>query len=75
MTTTSQKKKTVEELVSVNQETDLSANNLSENPVAGTSKSPKVRTKNLEGKNLLLKKRLYLTSQKSWLKTKKKCSN
>ena len=48
MTTISQKRKAVEELVSVDQETPLNGNNQSENPVAGRSKSPKVQTENLE---------------------------
>ena len=48
MTTRSQKKKAVEALFSVDQKTPLSGNNQSENPVAGTSKSPNVRTENLE---------------------------
>ena len=39
MTTRSQKKKAVEEFVSVDQETPVSENNQSENPVVGTSKS------------------------------------
>ena len=46
-TTRSQKRKTVvkrEELVFVDQETPLSENNQTKNPVVGTSKSPKVRT-------------------------------
>ena len=48
MTTRRQKRKAVEELVSVDQETPLSGNNWNENPVAGTSKSPQVGTENLE---------------------------
>ena len=48
MTTRSKKRKAVEELVSVDQETPLSGNIQSENPGVGTSKSPKVRTENLE---------------------------
>ena len=46
-TTRSQKRKAVakrEELVFVDQETPLSENNQTKNPVVGTSKSPKVRT-------------------------------
>ena len=54
MTTRSQKRKAVEEMVSVDQETPLSGNSQSENPVVGTSKSPKVRTEILEEKNLHL---------------------
>ena len=46
MTTRSQKRKAVEELVSVDQETPLSGNNQCENPVQETSKSLKVRTEN-----------------------------
>ena len=48
MTTRSQKRKAVEELVSVDQETPSSGNIQSENPVVETSKSPNVRTENLE---------------------------
>ena len=40
--------KTVEELVSGDQETPLSGNNQSEILVAGTSQAPKVQTENLE---------------------------
>ena len=47
-TTRSQKRKTVEQLVSKYQELPLSGNNQNENPVAGTSKSPKVQTADLE---------------------------
>ena len=65
MTTRSQKRKAVGKLVSAGQETPLNGNIQSENPVAGTSKSPKVRTENLKEKNLLLGKRFYLTLQKS----------
>ena len=65
MTTRRQKRKAVEELVSVDQETPLRGNNQSENPVAGTSESPQVGTENLEEIKLLLERRFYLTSQKS----------
>ena len=57
-TTKSQKWKAVEELVSVDQETSLSGNNESKNPVAGTSKSPKVRTENLEELKSTLRKKI-----------------
>ena len=49
MTNRSQKRKAVEELAAVDQETTLSRNNQSEKPVAGTSKSPKARTENFWG--------------------------
>ena len=58
MTTRSQKRKAVEELVSVDQETPLSGNNQSENPVVGTSKSPKVQTENLEEISSSLRKEI-----------------
>ena len=48
MTARSQKRKAVEELAFADQEIPLSRNNQSENPVHGTSKSPKVQTENLE---------------------------
>ena len=48
MTTRSQKRKAVEELVSGEIETPLPDNNQNLNPVEGTSKSPRVVTENLE---------------------------
>ena len=48
MTTRSQKKNAVEELVSTEIETPIPETNQNLNPVAGTSKSPKVLTENLE---------------------------
>ena len=47
ITTRSQKRKVVEELVSAEIETPLAGNSQNINPVAGTSKSPKVHTENL----------------------------
>ena len=59
MTTRSQRRrKAVEELISVDQETPVSENHQSENPVVGTSKSPKVRTENLEEKKSTHKKEI-----------------
>ena len=52
MTTRSQKRKAVEELVSADLETPLSWNNRNVNPVAGTRKSPKVQTENLKGNKI-----------------------
>ena len=48
MTTRSQKRKAVEELVSTEMETPITEANQNLNPVVGTSKSPKVITENLE---------------------------
>ena len=48
MTTRSQKRKAVEELVSTETETPIPETNQNLNPVAGTSKSPRVLTENLE---------------------------
>ena len=48
MTTRSQKRKAVEELVSTEIETPLPETSQNSNPVAGTSKSPRVHTENLE---------------------------
>ena len=48
MTTRSQKRKAVEELVSTEIETPITETSQSLNPVAGTSKSPRVLTENLE---------------------------
>ena len=48
MTTRSQKRKAAEELISTEIETPLPENTPSVNPVAGTSKSPKVSADNLE---------------------------
>ena len=75
MTTRNQKRKAVEKLVSVDQETPLSGNNQSENLVAGTSKSPKFRSENLvEMKSTLRKKilsdltKILAENQKEMLK-------
>ena len=48
MTTRSQKRKAVEELVSTETETPILETNQNLNPVAGTSKSPRVLTENLD---------------------------
>ena len=48
MTTRSQKRKAVEELVSTEIETPIPEASLNLNPVAGTGKSPRVLTENLE---------------------------
>ena len=48
MTTRSQKRKAVEELVSTEMETPMTEVNQNLNPVAGSSKSPRVITENLE---------------------------
>ena len=58
MITRSQKRKAIEELVSVHQETPLSWNNKSKNPVAGRSKSAKVHTENLEEIRFTLRKEI-----------------
>ena len=48
MTTRSQKRKAAEELISTEIETPLPENTPSVNPVAGTSKSPRITSGNLE---------------------------
>ena len=48
MTTRSRKRNAVGQFVSFDQETPLSGNDQNEKPVAGTSKSLKVQTENLE---------------------------
>ena len=48
MTTRSQKRKAVEELVSTEIETPIPETSQNLNPVAGTSKSPRILTENLE---------------------------
>ena len=48
MTKRNQKKKAEVQQVSIDQETLLNGNDLHENPIAGTSKSPKVQAENLE---------------------------
>ena len=59
MTTRSQKRKAVEKkLVSVDQKTPWVRNNQRENPVVGTSKSPNVRTENLEEIKSTLRKEI-----------------
>ena len=56
MTTRSQKRKAVEELVSAEIETPLAGNSQNTNPVAGTTKSPKVPTEILEEMKSALRK-------------------
>ena len=58
MTTRSQKKETVEELVSADLETALSGKNQKLNPVAGTSNSPKVQIENLEERKSTIRKEI-----------------
>ena len=58
MTTRSQKRKAVEELVSVEIETPLAGNSQNINPVVGTSKSPKVHTENLKEMKSVLRKEI-----------------
>ena len=48
MTTRSQKRKAIEELVSTEIETPIPEANQNLNPVEGTSKSPRILTENLE---------------------------
>ena len=58
MTTRSQKRKAVEELVSAEIDTPLAGNSQNINPVVGTSKSPKVQTENLEEMKSALRKEI-----------------
>ena len=58
MTTRSQKRKAVEELVTAEIETHLAGNSQNINPVAGTSKSPKVHPENLEEMKSTLRKEI-----------------
>ena len=58
MTTKSQKRKAVNELVSAKIETPLTGNSQSIDPVLGTSKSPKVHTENLEQMKSFLRKEI-----------------
>ena len=67
MTTRSKKRKAVEELVSVDQEIPLSGNDQNENPVVGTSKSPKVQTENLEETKSTLRKEIILSDNTKFL--------
>ena len=48
MTTRSQKRKAVAELVSEDFETPVFENNSTENLIAGSSKNPRIETENLE---------------------------
>ena len=75
MTTRSQKAKAVEELVSFVQEIPLGGNNQSENPVAGTSKSPKVRAENLEEIKYTFGKEISFYLTKILAENHRKCSN
>ena len=81
MTTRSQKRETVEELVSADLETALSGNNQNVNPVAGTSNSPKIQTEKLEERKSTIRKEILsdLTKilaeiQKEIAKTNSSCS-
>ena len=58
MTTGSQKRKAVEELVSTEIETPIPETNQNLNPVAGTSKFPRVLTENLEEIKYSLRKEI-----------------
>ena len=75
MTTRSQKRKAVEELVSTEIETPLPESSQSLNPVVGTSKSPKVSSENLEEIKSSLRKEImsdltniFAENQKEMLK-------
>ena len=75
MTTRSQKRKAAEELVSTEIETPLPEISQNENPVAGTSKSPRVISENLEDVKTTLRKeimadltRILVENQKEMLK-------
>ena len=75
MTTRSQKRKAAEELISTEIETSLPENTPSVNPVAGTSKSPKITSDNLEEIKSSLRKeimsdltRILAENQKEMLK-------
>ena len=75
MTTRSQKRKAAEELVSTEIETPLPEISQNENPVAGTSKSPRVISENLEDVKITLRKeimadltRILVENQKEMLK-------
>ena len=57
MTTRSQKRKAVEELVSAETETPIAGSSQNVNPV-GTSKSPNVHTENLEEMKSALRKEI-----------------
>ena len=58
MTTRSQKRKAAEELISTEMETPLPENTTGENPIVGTSKSPKVTTDSLENIKSVLRKEI-----------------
>ena len=58
MTTRSQKRKAAEELISTEIETPLPENTTGENPIVGTSKSPKVTTDSLENIKFVLRKEI-----------------
>ena len=58
MTTRSQKRKAAEELISTEIETPLPENTTGENPIVGTSKSPKVTTDSLENIKSVLRKEI-----------------
>ena len=60
MTTRSQKRKAAEELVSPEIETPFLESSQSLNPVAGTSKSPRILTENLEEIKSSLRKEIML---------------
>ena len=75
MTTRSRKRKAAEDLVSTEIETPLPEISQNENPVAGTSKSPRIISENLKGIKTTLRKeimtdltRILVENQKEMLK-------
>ena len=71
MTTRSQKRKAVEELVSTEMETPIAEVNQNLNPVAGSSKSPRIITENLEEIKSSLRKEIMSDLTKILAKNQK----
>ena len=73
MTTRSQKRKAVEELVSTEMETPIPETYQNLNPVAGTSKSPRVLAENLEEIKSSLRKEIMSDLTKILAENQKRC--
>ena len=71
MTFRSQKKKAVEQLISGGEfETSEAGNETVETQIAGTSKSPKLHSGNIDEINTSLRKAILSGLKKYWLKSK-----
>ena len=75
MTTRSQKRKAVAELVSGDFEASLAENNSTENLIASSSKNPRLERENLEEIKTTLRKEIMSDLTKILAENQKRCSN